>query len=54
MLRRSGYINPVVASSMENKIRRMVRRQSIDARDARLWLGMLKQVLWKLTSGTGE
>ncbi len=46
--RRSGYLNPVVASSTENKVRRMVRRLHITASDAAMWLGMLRQVLWKL------
>jgi TrmH family RNA methyltransferase len=46
--RRSGYINPVVASSTENKVRRMVRRLDISARDVSIWLGILRQILWKL------
>ena len=46
--RRSGYINPVVATSAENKVRRMVRRLRITAADAAMWLGMLRQILWKL------
>ena len=46
--RRSGYLNPVVASSTENKVRRMVRRLHITAADAAMWLGMLRQILWKL------
>ena len=46
--RRSGYLNPVVAASTENKVRRMVRRLHITAADAAMWLGMLRQVLWKL------
>jgi len=45
---RSGYMNPVVASSTENKVRRMVRRLHITAADAAMWLGMLRQILWKL------
>jgi TrmH family RNA methyltransferase len=46
--RRSGYMNPVVAASTENKVRRMVRRLDITASDAAMWLGMLRQILWKL------
>ena len=48
VLRRSGYVNPTVAISTENKIRRMVRRLDLSALDARLWLGMLRQILWKV------
>ena len=46
--RRSGYINPVVAESSETKVRRMVRRLHITARDVSMWLGVLRQILWKL------
>jgi TrmH family RNA methyltransferase len=46
--RRSGYVNPVVAASTEVKVRRMVRRLKITGRDVPMWLGILRQVLWKL------
>ena len=46
--RRSGYLNPVVAASTENKVRRMVRRLDISAGDVAMWLGVLRQILWKL------
>jgi len=46
--RRSGYVNPVVGTSTENKVRRMVRRIHITGRDVSMWLGILRQVLWKL------
>jgi tRNA/rRNA methyltransferase len=44
----SGYVNPLTSSSTEQKLRRMVRRQSLTGRDAVVWLGMFRQVLWKL------
>jgi TrmH family RNA methyltransferase len=47
-LRRSGYVNPRVAASTEEKIRRLVRRLNLSARDAPVFLGMLRQILWKL------
>ncbi|MBZ5618110.1 MAG: RNA methyltransferase [Acidobacteriia bacterium] len=47
-LRQSGYINPVTAASTEEKIRRLVRRLDLAARDAPVLLGMLRQVLWKM------
>jgi tRNA/rRNA methyltransferase len=47
-LRRSGYVNPRTAGSTENKVRRLVRRLNLNARDADVLLGMLRQVLWKL------
>jgi TrmH family RNA methyltransferase len=50
-LARSGYVNPITAESTENKVRRLVRRLDMPARDAPVWLGMLRQILWKLSSG---
>ena len=46
--RRSGYVNPVVETSTENKVRRMVRRLHLTGRDVSMWLGILRQILWKL------
>ncbi len=48
VLERSGYINPVTAVSAENKVRRLVRRLEVSARDAPVVLGMLRQILWKI------
>ena len=52
-LRQSGYVNPVTGASTENKVRRLVRRLDLNARDAPVVLGMLRQILWKL-SGTAK
>jgi TrmH family RNA methyltransferase len=49
VLSRSGYINPTVAVSTENKIRRLVRRLNLSAHDAPVVMGMLRQILWKLS-----
>jgi len=48
VLGRSGYINPVTAASTDEKVRRLVRRLNLAARDAPVVLGMLRQILWKL------
>jgi TrmH family RNA methyltransferase len=48
VLGRSGYINPITAASAENKVRRLVRRLDLSARDAPVVLGMLRQILWKV------
>ena len=48
VLRQSGYINPLTAASTEEKVRRLIRRLSINYRDAPVLMGMLRQVLWKL------
>ena len=47
-LRRSGYVNPVIEGSTGEKVRRLVRRMKLSARDAPLLMGMLRQILWKL------
>jgi TrmH family RNA methyltransferase len=52
-LTRSGYVKPQAAASTEEKIRRMVRRLAIPASDADVWMGILRQILWKLRSGSG-
>ncbi|HEU5401766.1 MAG TPA: RNA methyltransferase [Terriglobales bacterium] len=46
-LRASGYLNPDTPAS-EEKVRRIVRRLGLPADDAEVWLGMLRQILWKL------
>jgi tRNA/rRNA methyltransferase len=47
-LQKCGYVNPVTAGSTEEKVRRLVRRLDIAARDAPVLLGMLRQILWKM------
>jgi tRNA/rRNA methyltransferase len=47
-LEKSGYMNPRTAGSSEDKLRRMIRRMNLNARDAEVWHGMLRQILWKL------
>jgi TrmH family RNA methyltransferase len=44
----SGYATPATIAATEEKVRRLVRRMSLSGRDAELWLGMLRQILWKL------
>ncbi|MGA8028752.1 MAG: TrmJ/YjtD family RNA methyltransferase [Bryobacteraceae bacterium] len=46
LLSRSGYIHN---KSTELKIRRLVRRLALPASDAETWLGILRQILWKIT-----
>jgi TrmH family RNA methyltransferase len=54
VLRESGYINPGAAASAEEKSRRLVRRLNLPARDAHVWLGMLRQMLWKVRHPSGH
>ncbi len=50
-LRDSGYVKPRTEASTEEKVRRLVRRLSLQAGDVDLWLGMLRQMLWKIREG---
>ena len=47
VLRVSGYVNPRAAAA-EEKLRRLVRRMTLNANDAEVFLGMMRQVAWKL------
>ena len=47
-LRASGYLPSPTSAAAEDKVRRLVRRLSLTADDAKLFLGMTRQILWKL------
>jgi tRNA/rRNA methyltransferase len=49
-LQTSGYVKPRVARATEEKLRRMIRRLNLNESDAELWLGMLRQIGWKLAA----
>jgi TrmH family RNA methyltransferase len=51
-LHTSGYLSRRRVADSEERIRRLVRRLNLPARDAVIWLGILRQILWKM--GTGE
>lgn len=48
MLERSGYTNPKTAASTAAKVRRMIRRLNLPARDIEHWQGMVRQAVWKI------
>lgn len=48
LLRLADYVNPRTAGSTQLKLRRLVRRMNLSARDAEIWLGILRQLRWKL------
>jgi TrmH family RNA methyltransferase len=48
LLQESGYVGRTTSSSTELKIRRLVRRLSLPAGDTETWLGILRQILWKV------
>jgi TrmH family RNA methyltransferase len=47
VLEKSGYLH---SEGAETKIRRLVRRLNLAGHDAEIWLGMVRQIHWKLTS----
>jgi TrmH family RNA methyltransferase len=50
MLASIGYAKRRPASASPGEVRRMVRRMKLSQSDARRWIGVLRQLLWKLTS----
>jgi TrmH family RNA methyltransferase len=50
VLAESGYVHGEGGGSARLKIRRLIRRMKLDAHDAEVWLGMLRQIRWKLIS----
>jgi tRNA/rRNA methyltransferase len=51
VLEQSGYVHDRVEASTEMKVRRLVRRLGLSAHDAEIWLGILRQIRWRLDSG---
>jgi TrmH family RNA methyltransferase len=51
-LRMSGYVKPGTDAICEKKARRLVLRLNLDAMDAKVLLGMVRQIVWKLRRGT--
>jgi tRNA C32,U32 (ribose-2'-O)-methylase TrmJ len=49
-MRGSGYLERRPIADVEERMRRLVRRLNLPARDAVVWLGILRQILWKLRS----
>jgi tRNA/rRNA methyltransferase len=47
-LRASGYLVGPPSAVKEERIRRMVRRLNLPRDEAEIWLGMLRQIVWKL------
>jgi TrmH family RNA methyltransferase len=50
-LRASGYVGRRRVADVDDRMRRLVRRLHLPARDTVLWLGILRQIVWKLRSG---
>jgi TrmH family RNA methyltransferase len=50
-MRASGYLDRRPIADVEDRMRRLVRRLNLPARDAVVWLGILRQIVWKLGAG---
>jgi TrmH family RNA methyltransferase len=46
----SGYVHGEGGGSTRLKMRRLIRRMKLDGHDAEVWLGMMRQIRWKLIS----
>ncbi len=46
----SGYVKPDAAAATEENLRRMIRRIKLNGPDTDMWLGMLRQIGWKLNA----
>lgn len=53
-LNASGYVKRHTEDSVRENARRFVRRLALQRSDAELWLGMLRQICWKLMGGKHE
>jgi TrmH family RNA methyltransferase len=53
VLRASGYVKPRTLAA-EEQSRRLLRRMEMSANDAEVWLGMMRQIAWKLGAGVNE
>jgi TrmH family RNA methyltransferase len=51
VLSTSTHMSPDRAPATEERVRRMVRRLKVSARDAEAWLGILRQILWEMRHG---
>jgi TrmH family RNA methyltransferase len=49
-LQASGSLKARSETRTEEKLRRLMRRHNLSAEDARFWLGMFRQIVWKLRS----
>ena len=50
-LHTSGFLGRRRVNDAEDRIRRLVRRLHLPERDAVIWLGILRQMLWKMNAG---
>jgi tRNA/rRNA methyltransferase len=54
MLEETDYTKRHPANCDEGEIRRLVMRMGITADDVRVWMGILRQVLWKVRESRAD
>ncbi len=53
-LHTSGFLTRRRVADSDQRIRRLVRRLNLPARDAVIWQGILRQMLWKMNAGNRD
>jgi len=53
-LHTSGFLTRRRVTDADERIRRLVRRLNLPKRDAVIWLGILRQMLWKMNAGNQD
>lgn len=51
LMKASGYLYPKPVRTDMEKLRRLVLRMNISARDAATWQGILRKIVWKIEKG---
>ena len=46
----SGFLDRRTVADADERIRRLVRRLNLQSRDADMWTGIMRQILWKLNA----
>lgn len=54
VLKETGYTKRHPANCEEGQIRRLVLRMGLASKDVPVWMGILRQVLWRVRGGGGE
>ena len=50
----SGYVKPGTDKMFEKKARQLILRMNLEAYDAKLFLGMVRQIVWKLRQSVSK
>jgi tRNA/rRNA methyltransferase len=54
VLEESGYLQRYPANARETQLRRLVLRMGLTAEDVPVWMGVMRQMLWKIRQGEKE